>query len=149
MTDPSVRPDLSVPIWFWIVSGILLAWNLMGLAVFGMTMSMIGNSEALKAAGLSDDAVDLMNSTPAWVNVAFGVAVVFGVIGCIVLLLRKKSAIPVLAVSLLGVLAQNTYLYFLSNSVEVMGVGLSPIVMVVAIALVPFAMFCAKQGWLK
>ncbi len=137
------------PIWFWIVSAILLVWNLLGLSVFGISMSMIGNAEALAAAGLTEEAIELVNSTPTWVNVAFGFAVIFGVIGCVALLLRANWGIPALIISLMGVLAQNTYAYFLSNSIELMGVGLSPIVIPVSIATVPFAIYAAKQGWLR
>ena len=139
----------SIPKWYWIVSVVLLLWNLMGLAVFGIMMTMIGNAEAMTAANLNDEQQALINATPSWVNIAFAVAVIFGVLGCIALLMRRKFAIPLFVISLLGVLAQNTYVFFMSNSVELMGVGLAPIVITVAILLIPFAIFCAGKGWLR
>jgi hypothetical protein len=138
-----------VPRWFTIVSGIFLVWNLFGLAVFAMAMTMFNSREALEKAGLDGRQVELTLSTPTWVNIAFGVAVIFGVLGCIALLMKKKVAVPLLVVSLLGVIAQNTYMYFLSDTVEIMGVGASPLVIAGAIALVPFAIFCASKDWLK
>ena len=143
------RASTTVPKWFWIVSVVLLLWNLMGLAVFGIMMSMIGNAEAMTAANLNDEQQALINATPSWVNIAFAVAVIFGVLGCIALLLRRKFAITLFVISLLGVLAQNTYVFFMSNSVELMGVGLAPIVILIAILLIPFSMFCAGKGWLR
>ena len=87
------RASTTVPKWFWIVSVVLLLWNLMGLAVFGIMMSMIGNAEAMTAANLNDEQQALINATPSWVNIAFAVAVIFGVLGCIALLMRRKFAI--------------------------------------------------------
>ena len=135
------------PIWFKILGWILLIWNLMGLAVFVTSLALVNNDEAFQNTEFSDAQIELIKSTPTWVNIAFGVAVIFGVLGCIALLLRKSAATPLLVLSLLGVIAQSTYVFLLSNSVELMGVGLSPIVIPVAIALVPFAIYCSKQTW--
>ena len=52
----NANPEInSIPKWFWIVSVVLLLWNLMGLAVFGIMMTMIGNAEAMTAANLNDE----------------------------------------------------------------------------------------------
>lgn len=139
-----------VPKWYWIVSSILLLWNLVGLAVFGIMMTMIGNAEAMTSANLNDEQQALINATPSWVNISFAVAVIFGVLGCIALLMRRKFAIPLFVISLLGVLAQNTYVFFLSDTIEIMGsVGMAPLVILAAILLIPFAIFCAGKGWLR
>ncbi len=139
----------SAPVWFLVVSGILLLWNLFGLAVFVMAITVFRNREALVDAGLNEEQVELTLSTPTWVNIAFGVAVVFGVLGCVALLMRKKLAIPLLLLSLLGVIAQNTYMYLLSDTVSIMGVGASPMVILVAIALIPFAVLASSKGWIE
>ena len=136
-------------VWFWIVSGIMLLWNLMGLLAFAMIMSIPTTKESLAAAGFNEAQQDLISSTPSWVNIAFGVAVIFGVLGCIAMLLRKKLAIPLFIISLLGVIAQSTYVFLLSNSVEVMGIGLTPVVIPIAIGLVPLSIFFAKKRWLR
>ncbi|MEO1084148.1 MAG: hypothetical protein AAFY88_07890 [Acidobacteriota bacterium] len=137
------------PRWFKITSGLFLVWNLFGLAVFALTMSKFRQREALENAGLSKEQIDLTLATPAWVNIAFGVAVVFGVLGCVALVMKSQLATPLLVASLLGVLAQNTYMYFLSDTIKVMGVGASPLVMLGAVVLVPYAMHCSKRGWYR
>ncbi|MEZ6094945.1 MAG: hypothetical protein R3C03_12065 [Pirellulaceae bacterium] len=68
----------------------------------------------------------------------------FGVLGSIAMIAKRKIAIPLLAISLFGVLAQNTYMYFLSNVVEIMGVGASPVV-IGRVAAIPFALFCEER----
>lgn len=139
----------TAPRWFMIASIMFLLWNLFGAAVFAATMTIFTDEEALAEAGLNEAQIELTLSTPTWVNVAFGVAVIFGVLGCIALVMKKKAAVPLLIISLLGVAAQNTYMYLLSDAVQVMGVGASPLVIVAAIALVPFAVFGANKGWLQ
>jgi len=138
----------AVPRWFSITCVIFLIWNLFGLAVFGLAMAVFNSQEALEKAGLNQQQIDLTLSTPPWVNVAFGIAVIFGVLGCIALVLKRKFSIPLLIVSLVGVLVQNCYMYFLSDTVEIMGVGASPFVVAGAIALVPFAIFGGAKNWL-
>ncbi len=140
--------DTVAPKWFMVVSAIFLVWNLFGLAVFAMGMTVFRTKEALESSGLNEQQIRLTLSTPTWVNVAFGVAVIFGVLGCIALVIKRRIAIPLLIISLLGVLVQNTYMYFLSDTVEIMGVGASPFVIVGAIALVPFALYGVNKGWL-
>ena len=147
MSEESQPTSVKTPIWFWVVGSILLLWNLAGLAAFAMIMVLSGSDEALQQSGMNDAQIELIKATPPWVNIAFAVAVVFGVLGCIALLMRKNLAVPFLILSLLGVIAQNLYVFLLSNSVEIMGVGLSPVVIPVAIGLVPFAMYCSKQAW--
>jgi lipid-A-disaccharide synthase-like uncharacterized protein len=127
----------------------MLIWNLMGLAAFGLMMVMTSSKEAMDAAQVPQEQQELFNATPIWVNIAFGAAVIFGVLGCIALLMRTRFAVPLLALSLLGVLVQNIYVFFMSNSVEVLGVGLAPAVILIAILLIPFATFCVKKGWLR
>lgn len=138
-----------IPKWFSISSILLLIWNVLGLIAFVLSLTMLGNREALEKAEFKEEQIDLMLSTPGWVTIAFGVAVIFGVLGCIALVMKKKLAIPLLIISLLGVLAQNAYIFFMSDTVKVMGIGASPLIILAAIALVPFAMHGAKKGWLR
>lgn len=145
----NIDDESRVPIWFFAIGGLFPLWNLFGLAIFLLGIFVLNTKEALLSAGLSDAQADMTLSTPNWVNIAFGVAVVFGVLGSIVLIAKRRIAIPLLAISLFGVLVQNFYTYFLSNVVETMGVGVSPMVIVGSIGVIPIAILCAKKGWLK
>ena len=153
--ESSVRP----PKWYWVLGGFILLWNLFGVFVFSVMVLMVSGTldiaseeamakmaEAQRTQTLTTKEVIL--STPMWANVAFAVAVGFGVLGSIAMLMRKKLAVPFFIVSLIGVLAQNSYNYLLSDAVEKMGVGLSPLVILVAIVTVPFALFCSRRGWI-
>lgn len=147
------------PVWYWLVAVIVMFWNLLGVFVFTIMVLMvtgtldIASEEAM--AGLTEvqrsqnmTTKEVILSTPMWSNVAFATAVGFGVAGSIALLMRRKVAVPIFVISLVGVLVQNSYNYLLSDAVEKMGVGLSPMVILVAVALVPFTLFCSNRRWL-
>ena len=165
MTSDVIRVDDSTgklnrpPAWYWLVAVIFMFWNLLGLFVFISMVLMvtgaldIASEEAM--AGLTEaqltqkmTAKDVILSTPMWSNVAFAIAVGFGVAGSIALLMRRKVALPIFVISLVGVLVQNAYNYLLSDAVEKIGVGLSPMVILMAVALIPFTLFCSSKRWL-
>lgn len=162
--DPTSIDDTTAsinkpPVWYWLVAVIAVFWNLLGVFVFTFMVLMvtgtvdIASDEAM--AGLTESqrsqkmaTNEVILSTPMWSNVAFAIAVGFGLAGSIALLMRRKVALPIFVFSLFGVLVQNSYNYLLSDAIEKIGVGLSPLVIAVAIALVPFALFCSKKRWL-
>ena len=148
MTNKKSIASKSTPIWFWAASGIALLWNLMGLLAF--TAQMMMTEESL--ASLPQAQQDVYNSIPTLVYVFFGIAVIAGVAGSTLLLIRNKLAIPALVVSLVGVLVQYGHMFFMTETVSVMGAAamiLPVLVVIVSIALVPFATTCNKKGILR
>ena len=140
--SPTPSAKRSRPVWIHVLNVVFLLWNLLGLMAFVLSVAVLNNREALAEAGLNEAQSDMTLAMPAWVTIAFGIAVVAGSLGTLGLLIGSRLATPILIVSLVAVLVQNTYVYFLSDAVAVMGVGLSPLVIVVAIILVPYSIFC-------
>lgn len=85
-----------------LIAGAALAWNLLGLAMFVMQVSM--SPDQVAALPAPDRAV--FEATPAWLTAAFAVATGAGVLGSIGLLVRQRWAVPSLAVSLVALLVQ-------------------------------------------
>ncbi len=139
--------NTAVPRSFWIVSGLFLVWNLMGVMAFVMQVTM---SDEAKAA-LPEAQRDLYLNTPGWVNAAFAVAVLGGTLGCIGLLLRKSWAMPVLILSLAGVLIQMFHVFALSPALEVLGassLGMPLLVIAGAIFLIWYARRARSRDWI-
>ena len=140
---------VKVPVWYWIVSVVALLWNLMGAMAY---LSQAYMSDEVKAA-LPAERVELMENMPAWATAAFAFAVWGGVLGCLGLLLRKKWAKPVLVVSLIGILIQMGYSFFMTNAVEVYGtvegVIMPIILIVIGIGLVLFSKSALNKGWIS
>lgn len=132
---------------FWIIGGLALLWNLMGVAAYISTVTM--TPEALQA--LPPEQQQLYTDIPKWATAAFAIAVWGSTVGCILMLLRKKIAVPVFAISFAGILVQMTHSLVISKSIEVYGPGgaIMP-VMVILIGglLVWYSRKAADRGWL-
>ncbi len=132
------------PTWFWVVSGVGLVWNLIGVAAFVGQMTMDLNT--LSAAERA-----FYESTPAWATVAFAVAVFGGVLGCVGLLLRKGWAFAMLVACLLGIVVQDGHSIFIGDGIEVFGPAgfiLPLFTFAIAAALAGFARYSERQGWI-
>ncbi|MHB0756325.1 hypothetical protein [Polaribacter sp. M15] len=130
---------------FWIISVLALIWNAMGVMVYLGQAFMTDDMKALIPA----DQLKLIENTPSWVTAAFAIAVWFGLLGCILLLARKKIAHKVFVISLLGVLVQTAYSFFMTNALEVYGnTGLiQPIITIlISFYLVLFAKKAENSG---
>jgi hypothetical protein len=132
---------------FW-VSGAALVWNLLGVMAYVGQVTM--SPDALNA--IPEEQRTLYENIPAWVTSAFAIAVNAGAIGCLLLILRKSLALPVLIVSLAAVFVQMFHNFFLSNAVEVMGAAavVGPVfVILIGIYLVWFANDAKAKGWIS
>lgn len=142
-SNSAIKP----PVWFWIISVLALLWNLMGVVAYLGQAYM--TDEALSA--LPEPQQALYTAQPAWVTGAFAIAVWAGLLGCIALLLRKGWAHPVFLISLIGILAQMGYVFFMSDTLAVMGnsASIMPIfVIVIGVALLVFAQLANNRNWL-
>ncbi len=136
------------PLWFWILSALLLVWNLLGVMAYVQEATMA--AEALQAMPAAERA--LLQSRPAWATAAFAFAVFGGASGCLLLLLRTRIAIAVLALSLLGVVVQMTHAFAIADSIAVYGPGgliMPALVSTISIFLIVFALHARKRGWLR
>jgi hypothetical protein len=140
-------PDAQ-PGWFWIVAVAALLWNLVGLGMFALHVSM-GPEEL---AALPEGQRRMLEQVPAWAWISYAVAVVAGTLASIALLLRRGLAVPLYWISLAGVLLlQLVWTIFLSGAPAILGAGslVMPIlVVVIAALLVLFSRHAARRGWI-
>lgn len=133
--------------WFWIIGVAALIWNLLGVMAYILQVTM--TDEAL--AQLPDDQRMLYESVPAWAIAAFATAVFAGAFGCLALLLRRTWAIPLFALSLVGVLLQMFHAFFLSEAAQDYGasdVMMPVLVILIAVWLLWYSRAVNARGWL-
>lgn len=135
------------PTWFMVVSIIAFIWNLMGvMAYLGQAYMPQEMFEAMSEAERN-----LMESTPAWVTAAFAFAVFGGTIGSLLLILKKKVAKTFLIVSLLGIVVQQFWNFFIGNTFEVYGPeqAIMPVMILIAgVLLIGLANKAIKNRWI-
>jgi hypothetical protein len=138
----------SPPVWFWVISIIALLWFLMDMSAFFMRVLM--TDDVIKA--MPKNQQHLYRNMPLWVNIVFAGEVFGGVLGCVGLLLRKKWALPLFAVSILGVLSQTFHVYFLSDAISTMGtpaVVMPLLAILIGIGMIVLAKSAISKGWLR
>jgi len=132
---------------FWLIGAVALIWNVMGVINFFMQM----DTDAL--AAFSETARTLVEGRPAWATGAFAISQFGGVLGCLLLLLRKSAAIYLFIASLLGVIVTVTYTLGMAGStidltpVEISAYILMPLV--VAAFLIWYSMHTKSKGWIS
>ena len=145
----SEKSNTKPPVWFWIVSILALLWNLMGVMSY---LEQAYMTDEIKAQYTAEQ-LTLMQGVPAWVTAAFAIAVWGGLLGCIALLFRKRWAKPLLMLSLIAILIQMAYSFFMTNAAEIYGlirgIIIPLLVIIIGIALVQFARIAEKRNWIS
>lgn len=135
-----------IPRSFWIIAGVALVWNLLGVVAYVVHVNM--PEEAIMQ--LPEAEQMLYRNMPAWANVAFAVAVIGGALGCLLLLLKKALATPVFILSLAGILVQDYHTFVIANTMEVYGSGsaiMPAIVIVIGVLLIWYSRNAKAKGW--
>lgn len=132
---------------FWAIGAVALIWNVLGVMNFAMQM----NADALAAMSESERAI--VAGRPAWATGAFGIAVLSGSAGCVLLLLRRSSATYLFVASLVAMLVQVIpYLGMSGSTVKVGGMEISMLILLplaVAAFLIWYTRQAKSKGWLR
>jgi len=110
MTNTS-KPGMA----FWIIGVVALIWNGMGVNAY---LQYAFKTEA-SIAGLNVEQIALMEGMPMWYTALFALAVFAGLIGAVMLLMRKKMAVSFFIVSFMCATSNQVYWLFGTDSIEV------------------------------
>jgi len=138
----------SRPVSYWVIAVLALLWNLLGVAMFCITL--LATPEQLAAMPVEQRRI--LDATPGWMQVAYGVAVFGGVLGAIGLLLRRRWAATFFLLSLVGLVVQVLGAFLATPAWEVLGPSglVMPIVLlVIALFLLSYSRRAAARGWLS
>lgn len=144
MTDNLTKPNGM----FWGISIFALIWNLLGVAQYLMFAFMTDEQLAI----LPENEQELYRNIPAWATAAFAVAVWFGLLGSISLVMKKKWAKPLFAISLIAILVNMYHHLFMTKSVEVYGKGayvMPVLVIIIGIFLYTYSKKAIAKGYLS
>ena len=128
----------------WLVGILALLWDSMGAWDYLMTQTQ--NESYMNR--FTPEQLEFFYGFPAWVVAFWALAVWGGVLGALLILLRKRAAVPVLLVSFLAMVVTSIHNLVFSNGIEVMGgLGLmfSALIFVVAFGLLLYARAMVKR----
>lgn len=151
MADPGssrLEAHARTPVHLWIVGVLALLWNFM--AVFDYSATQFRWEPYMDQ--FTEEQLAYFYGFPAWVVAAWAIAVWSGFAGSIALLLRRRWAVMLFALSLVGLAVSTVYNFVLSDGAAVMGtfaVIFTAVIWIVAIALLLYARRMAARGVLR
>lgn len=135
--------------WHLYAVGLLtLIWNGFGASQWYLQVMRVQSHYAK----MTLEQVQYIQAQPVWVEILFGVGVWTGVLGALMLLLRRKLAFNAFVASLIAVIVNTIYVQFMTDGREVMGVGTlyaAIAVIVVAAASAAYAHFARSRGIIR
>lgn len=128
---------------FWLISALALIWNLLGV------MNFFRQMDAAAVADLPEWMRDIIENRPIWATASFAIAVFSGALGCVLLLLRRSTALYVFILSLVTVFVQ--MIPFLGSLGQFDGAAIVMMLMPVIVGafLIWYAKYGEKYGWLR
>jgi hypothetical protein len=139
------RRTFPAPGWFTLAAIGALLWELAGCALYLMRVTT-------DASALPPDQRAIFSATPDWVLAAFAVAVWVGLVGAVLLVMRRRLAVPLLGVSLVALIVQNSGLLLdpqLSNLVASDDLLVPFIVIIVSYGVWHLSVIARNRGWLR
>jgi len=135
---------------YWVIAGALLVWNVIGLMFYYQQSTL--TPEIMMDLGLTPQQMAHITNTPAWGHSGYAFAVNAGVLGAILLLLRKAWALPLFVISLVGVLVQDLDAIILRDAIEAWGpsgLALPIVVIVICVFEIWYSRAAKAKGWLS
>ena len=149
MTEGQGTKTPGRPWHLWLIGIIGGLWSLMGVISFMLTEM---NVESVMSRYPAQQR-EYFESFPLWAVAVWGIGVFGGVIGCLLLLLKKRLAFHVLLVSLIGAVISNLGGLFLLGGMDVMretgGLGFTAVPIIIGAFLVSYARAMKEKGVLS
>jgi len=117
MSEDAVVSNERTPWHLWVVGVLGLLWNSMGAYDYLMTQTQ----NVSYMSQFTPEQLEFFYGFPTWVVAFWALAVWGGVLGVVLLLLKKRLAMVVLLISFLSMVVTAVHNFFLSNGMEVMG----------------------------
>ena len=134
-----------VPGWFYAVAALAFLFEAFGCWMYVAQVTA-------DRASLPLDQRAMWDATPGWMTAAYAIAVWSGLAGTLLLLLRRRLAVPVLLLSLVAVIVQFSGLFLvpqLRQTVPESALA-APVILILACYLIfQFARVAQRRGWLR
>ena len=145
MSEGTIAQPERTPWHLWLVGVLGTLWNLMGAFDYFSTQT---RNESYMSR-FTPEQLEFFYGFPSWLVAFWALAVWGGLLGTILLLLRRRLAVTVLLISFLSMIVTSLHNFVFSNGLDVMGglgVTFSVLIFVVALGLWLYARAMARQG---
>lgn len=119
MTATTETGRSATPWHLWVAGLVGVLWN--GFGCYDYYMTNTAGDAYMKGMGMTDAQIAYMHGYPAWMMGVWAIGVWGGLLGALLLLLKRKWAFPAFAASLAAYVLSLVYTYAMSEGREVMG----------------------------
>ena len=140
--------NVKTPLHLWIVGLVSLLWNAMGAFDYSATELRL----EFYMAQFTQEQLDYFYGFPAWVIAAWAIAVWSSLLGSVGLLLRRRWAVWLFGISIVGLAVTTLHNAVLTNGFEIMGnvaVIFTIVIWVIALLLLLYSSKMAGRGVLS
>jgi len=140
--------DAAAPAWFWIAGIGALLFELVGCFFYLVEVRM----SAADIAALPLDQAAMLSARPDWYYAAFGIAVWVGLIGAVLLLLRRRWSVWALLISLVAAIIQFSSAFIVPEMRAITpsdALFVPIVIIVIAYAIWQFSRLAGRRGWLR
>ena len=134
--------------YFWLIGIVALLWNAMGAMDYLMTQTR----NDVYMSEFTPEQLAFFYGFPSWVIASWAIGVWGGVLGSLLLLLRRRAAVWAFLASLIGMVVTAFQNYVLSNGMEVVGdafsLSFTGAIFLIALGLLLYAYALRKRGLL-
>jgi len=142
------QDNVKTPAHLWIVGLLALLWNAIGAFDYTATEMRL----EFYMAQFTQQQLDYFYGFPAWVIAAWAIAVWSSLLGSLGLLLRKRWAVGLFGLAIVGLAVTTFHNAVLTNGFEIMGNGaavFTVVIWVIALLLLLYASRMKARGVLK
>jgi hypothetical protein len=135
----------SAPRHVWIVGILALLWNAMGAFDYLMTET---RNEAYMSQ-FTPEQLEFFYGFPAWLVALWAIAVWGGLLGAVLLLMRRRLAVQLFLASFVSMAVTSVHNYGIAGGADIVGgagLAFSAVIFVVALLLVVYARRMAARG---
>ena len=135
------------PIWFLIVSILLICWNLIGVLSLYTHITLVNDPTIL-----NDHAMEILYTQyPLWSTLVFALASISGFVAALLLAIKRRLAKFIFVISLIAVIMQMTHNLLMTDAMEYLGVQaaiLPTLVIIIGIFSVWLSSHADRKKWL-
>lgn len=126
----------------WVIGVVTLLWNAIGVSSYVMTV--MGKLDAL---GMTADQIAYFNSFPAWAYAVWALGVGGAFLGSLLLLLRSRYAVSVLALSIIGLIGTTIFQYGIADiPADLKSPGLDAAIWIITLGTLYYAYRMRAKG---
>jgi hypothetical protein len=148
MTESRKAPSVRTPWHLWVIGVTAFLWNCIG--AFDYVMTETRNPTYMSA--FTPEQLAYFYSFPAWAIATWATAVWGGVLGSVLLLMRRRLAVWIFLISLVAMVLTTLYNYVLSSGLDVFPDAgskvLTAVIFLVALGLFLYARAMSRRGLL-